>query len=98
MFIGLSVSTQSKYCPPPRPVDRFGLPNLWSMVVEAHEAASSLLTPLMVKFLVQHSSRLVSIHVSDQYTGLKDDSRYYIGTVYYKLHVCVFLVMTVILL
>lgn len=55
--------------------DKHGLPNTFSVLSETFDSASCVLSGSISGFLSKHSEIFMSLHVSDQYTGLKETDR-----------------------
>ena len=72
-----SLIRQSNFCSAPRSADKHGLPNTFSVLSETFDTASGVLSGSTSSFLSKHSEQFMSLHVSDQYTGIKDEDRYY---------------------
>ena len=66
---------QSNFCSGIRSGDKHGLPNSFSVLSESFDAANSVLSGQISSFLSKHADLFMSLHVSDQYTGLKEDGR-----------------------
>lgn len=63
----------SNFCSGIRSGDKHGLPNSFSVLSESFDAANSVLSGQISSFLSKHADLFMSLHVSDQYTGLKED-------------------------
>ncbi|XP_019851221.1 PREDICTED: coiled-coil domain-containing protein 47-like isoform X2 [Amphimedon queenslandica] len=63
----------SKYCSGIRSGEKHNLPSSLSVISETFDSAISVLSGGVAKFLSNHADMLLSLHVTDQYTGLKEE-------------------------
>ncbi|KAF0292681.1 Coiled-coil domain-containing protein 47 [Amphibalanus amphitrite] len=61
----------STYCPERKSAERFGLPAHFSVLSEIHEAAAAVLDARVVAVVNKYPELVEYIHVSDQYSGPK---------------------------
>ncbi|KAH0546943.1 PAT complex subunit CCDC47 [Cotesia glomerata] len=61
----------STYCPEKRPGDKFGLPAGFYLMSEISEAATAVLDSKVVAAFTKYSQFIDYIHISDQYSGNK---------------------------
>ncbi|XP_066596720.1 PAT complex subunit CCDC47 isoform X2 [Prorops nasuta] len=61
----------SAYCPEKRPGEKFGLPSGFYVMSEIAEATSAILDPRVVQAFVLFGKYIDYIHISDQYSGPK---------------------------
>lgn len=64
---------QSKFCSGIRAGDKHNLPSSLSVISETFDSAISVLSGGVAKFLSSHAESVLSLHISDQYTGLKEE-------------------------
>lgn len=59
------------YCPDKKPAEKFGLPSQFVIMSEVSEASSTILDPKTCAVINKFASFIDSIHITDQFTGLR---------------------------
>lgn len=61
------------FCPTPRRGENYGLPSSFLVLSEGSEATSAVINQSFVEVLKKFEPFIESVHVTDQYTGIKED-------------------------
>ena len=66
---------QIHYCPQPKKGESFGLPPSFLVYSEGHETANAVLNQGFTEVFKKYEKYIQSVHITDQFTGIKDDNR-----------------------
>ena len=67
---------QINFCVSPKKTESFNVPMTYALHSETQEAAALIINQSFSEFLTKFEPYIQSIHITDQYTGLKEDYRY----------------------
>ena len=73
------------YCPEKRPSEKFGLPPGFFVMSEIAEAASAILDTRLIQAFAKYSQYIDYIHISDQYSGPKQQELVFIFFIFFYL-------------